>query len=169
MQMDGRRFGGTGGRRDGSTNGLRRSDVRRAGQKDMMLKELDPEISIFRRRPINAVASFLSAPLYRHHRRFISCSFFFRSSDGGARSPSAFLEASPYSVIWSVRRSVRRSVGNAFVKDARKSFISPILSLPFNTSGRIIGLWAFLYVSSHLYKRVCPSVCPSVRPSVTLS
>ena len=67
---------------------------------------------------------------------------------------SNFLDASSHlykSVCPSVGRSVGRSVGpsvgpsvglsvgpsvcNAFVKNARKSFISPILSLPFNALG----------------------------------
>ena len=59
-----------------------------------------------------------------------------------------FLDASSHlykSVCPSVRPSVRRSIGNAFVKNARKSLISPILSLPFNALGRIIGRWAFLF------------------------
>ena len=37
----------------------------------------------------------------------------------------------------------------AFVKNARKSFISPILSLPFNALGRIIGRWAQSIIPIH--------------------
>ena len=38
----------------------------------------------------------------------------------------------------------------SFVINARKSFICPILSLPFNSSGRIIGRWALFWIHSRL-------------------
>jgi len=60
--------------------------------------------------------------------------------------------------------SVSRSINNAF---------GPILSLPFNALGRIIGWWTllrlyyvFLDASSHQYIWVCPSLGQSVGPSV---
>ena len=84
-----------------------------------------------------------------------------------AGNPSDFLDASSHlymsvcpSVGPSVRPSVRRSrVCNAFVKNARKSFISPFLSLPFNAlclfnafmpfqchSDASLACWALLFL-----------------------
>ena len=61
-----------------------------------------------------------------------------------------------------VRPSIYPSVENAFIKNARKSFISPILSLPFNALGHLALV---IYIPASLLETYTPLIKEdSIRP-----
>ena len=55
-----------------------------------------------------------------------------------------------------MRRSVGPYVFSTFEKNARKSFIRPILSM--NVLGRIIGRWALFISSANTYVKKCSHI-----------